>query len=77
MKTGKVYLKKQQEFLHRGAILVVVHPQEHCEKRRKVCSLMCNWFVFTTDWTDCQFVGVHCEMNEEHSTLGPHSRMRI
>jgi hypothetical protein len=64
------------EVLHRGAMLVVIHTKEHCEKGMKVSSLMGSWFVFKTDWTDGQFVGVYCETNEEDSTLGPYSRMR-
>jgi hypothetical protein len=54
-------------------MLVVMHTEEHREKGTKVGSLMGNWFVLQAD---CQFVGVYCEMNEEHSTLGQYSRMR-
>jgi len=64
------------EVLDRGAIFVVMHIKEHCEKGMKVSSLIGNWFVLQTDCTDCQLVGVYCEMNEGHSTLGQYSRMR-
>jgi len=57
-------------------MLVVMHTKDLCGKGMKICGLMCHWFVFTTDWTDYQFVGVYCELNEKHSTLGACSRMR-
>ena len=28
---------------------VVMHTKYHCEKEIQICSLMCNWFVYTTD----------------------------
>jgi hypothetical protein len=47
------------EVLHGGAMFVVMHRKERGEKGMKVCSLMGNWFVLLTDWTDYQFVGVY------------------